>query len=663
MQDDGQQSESLWKQYCPSLAVYLPKFVTVQNPKLGLLNAVLTFLVIIFTGYYFVSNDKYLITKVPDIQVSFCGTHCAPSAAEMDRLVQAAGSEAYCTDQLVRYVRDGETFTNIQCAGRCGATPAGSSCMRPGELMQTDAHGLFVPTFYRETYYAPRSSNTSSCPPGFGGAPGSSEVCRRHGDHFVASPEAVHITFNHEFSVEPYRNSFDMLYRMPDKKSHSGSFNSQGWEKGMATILFGHDTTELATWEQNFAVNATLGTLLGAAYYDGMEEGDPTLTLDTAYSRPERGVTEATGGAGEPLLRLTGAVLTVDLYVTDRGECPVYDTFRKKILKIKVESGRPVACMTVHAERMWVGRQESVAAGPGASRIRETFGVRVQFRKMGKFTFLNEQSVVSNFTVFFVWIQIPLVITYWFTCFCLGVLSNIYSRVLHQELKLPEACGGLVARLMSHSSAYMDLKDSVGGVSKQRIRDRFRDYLKDNEAMDDDELSRLVDFVFDGLKSTGHHPTGHKDHVSLQEFCEVCSNNEPLTFSTIVKLFDQDRQLSALEGLFLDASIRRVRNARSAKEEGEEPASSRPRADLEGTNHSQVDEAYRGVQELMTKLNGFEKRAFQSAKNLEVGEDVLALIGVDETAALGAQPQPAKLQQAESFASIEDEGSPGREEL
>mmetsp|Transcript_45594 Transcript_45594/g.130074 ORF Transcript_45594/g.130074 Transcript_45594/m.130074 type:complete len:650 (-) Transcript_45594:18-1967(-) len=637
---DAGERESRWKRFCPKLAVYVPKYVTVQNPKLGLLYTVLTVLCIAFTLYYFFSNDKYILAKFPDIEVALCGVHCLPSAREMDALMQASYAESFCNDQGSSFSRGSEAYSGISCVGRCGSNFTAGSCVRPDELVQMSSSGFFVTTFFRESFSSKKRG--PSCPQGLSVAAGNADICQRAADYYVAGADRARLIFNHEFSVTPHKNSLDFALKVKDLEGHSGSFNSHGWDKSLVSILFAADGTEVARFDQTDAINLTVSDLLGAAYFDGIDD-EGALTLDTRYMRPERGM------HGMAPLRLTGVKLTLDLYTTSLGKCPVYDTFREKVRFIEVESGRPVTCILVHADRNWVTHETSIPVGHGAGlRTRTTSGIRIEFRKLGKFTFLDEQQIMANLTVFFVWIQIPLQMTYWFCVLCLGMLSAIYSRVLHQELSLVDACKGLVARLVCHSAAFMDLQDHKLGLSKARIRDRFKDHLADNEDIDDEELGRFVDFVFEGLKSTGKHLSSHKDYVSVQEFCEVCSSDEPLKFGTFVRLFDSDRHLSILERFFTDATIREMHDRKTDPQKGIALPS-------QAARHSRIEETTHEVQELLDNLKSFEGKVFRMAKDLDVGQDVLQLLGQDNFEGTVQATVPPKSDQRESVVSIADE--------
>lgn len=609
-------------------------------------------LVLAFTVYYFYTNNNYIIRKVPDtILVSMCGFNCLPQPDEQDARMMADMNQTYCTDPTAWDITfDGRRYKNIECAGRCGSSMGSSgSCIHSSDLMETSMHDAFFPTFYQETTYTPLLAG-GGCPSGMTASwTGTGRACTKEGSYWVAGANHNRFVFNHEFSLTPHVTALDMFLKSSVKRSHSGSFHSKGWEQGLATILFNAKGEQQAKFEQSEAPNITLQDLLRAAAYTSSEDEQlftSHLTFDTGYTHDDTGINL------QAPLRLTGAHLTVDLYTTDTGKCPVYDEYARNVKVIQVEAGRPVSCMTVFADRRMVHKDVSHPVGTNGMRHRRFHGVKVTFRKMGNFEFSDDKAIFRNITVFFVWIRVPLWLTTTFCLLFLGKLSSIYSRVLNQELNLKNACKGLMARLMHHSAAFMDLQDNEKGISKQRIYDRFKDFLLDNEDIDEDELNRFVEFVFDGLKGTGHHPNSDKNYVSLQEFCEVCSNNEPLNFQALVQLFDNDRTLGFLEWFFLDPSLRDSQEGMGGEAETTktEPVDF-TKVKFAGATHSRVETAAAEVEHMLKDLKAMEGKAIRTASDLEIGDDVLGLNPNDGTSG----PVEAKLDQRESFCSIGDE--------
>jgi len=325
-------------------------------------------------------------------------------------------------------------------------------------------------------------------------------------------------------------------------------------------------------------IEVTVDELLAAAEYDGVgPEG--ALNLDQEVLRKTMGLNSSLLAADDKgvVLRMLGATVTIDLYTTDKGEC--YHSLTDE--KLEFKSDGPIACMFVFAERMWTssGSTHSIHnsdSPPKAGYLTRTSnGIRIKFRNRGAFTSFDLTELLKIFTVAVVWIQIPLQVVYYFTIFCLGHLSSVYSRVIHQDLHLADACKGLASRLVSHSAAYMDLQDQSTGISKSRLLERFKVVLESNKNLDEVEIVKFVDFVFEGMQSLSQASSTDQssDTVNIQEYCTACSTNEPLDFDSLVKLFDKDRRIGMLEGCFLDESIRAVvRSARLELAEEREAA-------------------------------------------------------------------------------------------
>merc|ERR1712048_1421460 len=128
-------------------------------------------------------------------------------------------------------------------------------------------------------------------------------------------------------------------------------------------------------------------------------------------------------------------------------------------------------------------------------------------------------------------------------------------------------------------------------------------------------LNRFVDTIYEGLKSFGN---GQSENVSMQEFCSACSSNEPLQFSTLVRLFDKDRKRFIMEKLFIDEEIADLQN------KDVETMNFKDDADLD-VNYSRVERAVKETQALLTSLAQTEEKVRKAARDLEISEDALGL--------------------------------------
>eukprot|EP00913_Durusdinium_trenchii_P010980 g10305.t1 len=151
---------------------------------------------------------------------------------------------------------------------------------------------------------------------------------------------------------------------------------------------------------------------------------------------------------------------------------------RCPLCQVQVEWSGPIACMSVHVDQRWAKQQEEQTLGALGMRVVNMNGVHVKFRQMGSFYFLEEQALLRNITVVLLWVQFPVLICYWFCMLFLGMLSGIYSAVLHQEVNVAEGLKGFSARLLTYSSAFMNLRGKSDnlksdGVSKKCVSERL----------------------------------------------------------------------------------------------------------------------------------------------------------------------------------------------
>lgn len=647
--------KSFADKYIPKLAVYFPKFVCINNSRLAILYYVLIVGLIVCIVVYFMVEDTYKIDTTPWAR-SFI--YAKPlTAAQMDTMAAKETSDV-CTNAGT-YSLGSNVPTG--CVSRCGSGSigAGEMCIHPTDMIENEASMVFVPTYIAQTVAIPLSG--ASCPSGYSlmnDLSASVPYCHKKNMMFVPGAGGVGVEFSHSFTNRPKQGAW--LFATEDLRRHSRGAG----ELGMKTVLIGHSGEIIKTYEKGDVINPTVNELLTAAEYDEVGPRG-TLSLDQVFARPTFGMEE------DVILRMTGATLTVVTHVTDEGKC--YHSLSEK--EVKLDGSGIIACMYVTAERMWTssGKHQTIGTN-GAFVDTHTSGIRVKFKNTGLITAFDLTTLLTLFTVAFVWIQIPLQVVYYFTVYCLGHLSSIYSRVIHQDLHLAEACKGLASRLVSHSAAYMDLQDQTTGITKGRLLDRFRKVLESNKNIDDVEIVKFVDFVFEGMQSLSQAATTDtsSDTINIQEYCSACSTNEPLDFDSLVRLFDKDRKIGCLEGCFLDDSIRSV--VRSAKTE--RPSQIDQASQEQEEAQAQLIQQLYQLSDLTAKASDTDKRAKMAMKDCENSmkeseaiSSKASIIAASRKAAgkhvidpvcdfkVTQEPKP---DQRESEGSIADEEEPGR---
>jgi len=666
------------ERFCPRLAVYFPKYVSIQNGRLFFTYWTLVAMVVIAIALYFIMNNRYQILKDPKSKFSLCDIGCRMNASVFDQAI--AADSGLCAGQTkeIDYWRDNHTrYHPTECVKRCGSGTQFTdfTCIDAADLVQIEEQVVFIPTYYKETMITKR--------PAVGGceqAPVYDRYAKIRGDRCVREREflvpgvpSASVSLFHEFMVAPEITAWTFFLK--DKTAHSLSTESQGLgSKGLLSVLIDFDGNQLMEWAPGELITLSVKTLLMAANYDEIGQAE-ALDLDKTYRRPGEGIPknqDPNGVSGlederDATVRLTGATLTVDLHYTDSDYCHHYELDKN----VKVDHSGPICCLFVHAERMWTKSDRAAPIGiHGSVQYRQQHGIRVKFRPLGSIKFWDMTLLLNNMTVAFVWLQIPLMVLYFFSIFCLGHLSKVYSRVIHQDVNLVEQCKGLAARLVSHSAAFHALQDTYEGISKNKMLTSFQKILEHNKEIDDDEVSNFVDFVFAGMNNMSHANASRLERatINIQEYCQACASNEPLGFDALAVIFDKDRKIGFLEQCMLDKSIKRViTSARRASETEVRKASAKVDMQAGDINKTkmQLENIMKQVAEIDVRMDEVIKQVGEATSP---GSAVLCSKAEQAAAErrfkdvdLSPRSNPPKDDQNESNCSILDEEDRGRD--
>ncbi|CAK9088020.1 unnamed protein product [Durusdinium trenchii] len=469
--------------WASSGVVYLPKSVDIANKRVNIVYCFLEIVVLALTIWYFVQRpEQYSVSLTPDAQVTFCGSRCEPLPSRMDAMTDQ-DSSSYCGS--LTYTNGADSYGPFECLRRCGHPNSTTHCLQPSELLRISGEEAFVPTSYRLTDTL--QAVNGSCAMGY---TLQSSVCVWQQDYFVPAIEKLAVSFNHQFVVYPVYNSLSFMERAPPLKAHSGAYKSQGWDVGLLSVLFSPSGAEVKRFQPGQGVTLTLEEILQAAYVEGAD----SIGLDSVYSRADAAVSSLPA-------RLTGLAVTIDIWTTSSQTCEIHHTIQtEKPKEVQVEWSGPIACMSVHVDQRWAKQQEEQTLGALGMRVVNMNGVHVKFRQMGSFYFLEEQALLRNITVVLLWVQFPVLICYWFCMLFLGMLSGIYSAVLHQEVNVAEGLKGFSARLLTYSSAFMNLRGKSDnlksdGVSKKCVSERLSK-ICENLEVEDTVLEQLSHVIF-----------------------------------------------------------------------------------------------------------------------------------------------------------------------
>jgi|Transcript_1197 hypothetical protein len=523
------------------MRVYFPKYVTVNNKPLFLLFWLVWFVTIGIAVYQFIAGKRYEIRKLPEGEVSLCSQFCPASTTAP-------------TGQT-----GGTTFGSFAYASFCTAVQGTASaeaetCVSAGDAKQYGPSTLFIPTFFEDTKMMnpTYTSADAGCSTSTGYAANSAEsgpICRKDAKKWVPGVEQQSIEFSHRYIVQQPTSS--IFGDQPDIYGNS--------LLDTTTVVLDRDGQKQKEFSSGQRISFTVAELLELA---GLHECCDTevggaLDLDASYTRADGGVVTA------KTARETGVSLVIDILYTNEGGC------RLDLQHDTISLDGTAACMSVRARRQWT---RATSRGHGATTSsgwaeyqqfqRQYSGIEISFHIHGAFKFIDASAFFRGMTTILIWMGIPIWIMYFFAILFLGNLSAIYSRVIHQELSLSGACVGLAGRLISHTSAFADVQDFPEGLSKKRLHERFQMIMQFSQDLDDQEVRKFVDFVYEGVAIAATEAEVGTDNelIDVQDFCTVCSTNESLTFDSLVKIFDRDRRLGTFESFFQDNVIEQARS-------------------------------------------------------------------------------------------------------
>jgi len=389
---------------------------------------------------------------------------------------------------------------NLKCVDLC-TEDTDQSCMELSDRWIKTEGSLFFPTFFEETSTKWTVDESS----------GSAKRRVNTKSGIVKGIEDMSIGFDHEFSVTT-----------PSQEQEEGSTRSRDTAKdALLTVLQDSDGMEVARWEPGQRIKLTLKQILEAG----------KINLDAVETDAGRNLLAGAQIPDGILARLAGADITLQLSYHNPSSGPV--------------------CYISIDFRHWASQtQAQVVDHHGSSRFRYYQGVRIRFKSTGSFSWVSLDLISNKLTQCLVFFGVVKQIVFIFAITCLGVVSKVYKGFVYQKASLGREACGMAARLVSHTSTFVELKDKVHGISEERLLRRFKRVFSHNSELDDGEIRRFVSWIFRKMAKD------HNDGVDVQDFSHACTYGEALHFKTLVELFDADRKKGFLERTFAGPQMR-----------------------------------------------------------------------------------------------------------
>mmetsp|Transcript_1297 Transcript_1297/g.3160 ORF Transcript_1297/g.3160 Transcript_1297/m.3160 type:complete len:932 (+) Transcript_1297:106-2901(+) len=542
--------------WMPTRTVLFPKYVTINNARLACLYWILFVIMIGFAIFQFVSKQRVFMTMYPsgDVSVNPHATRPGPgwSAAK-----EADLQKPWCTPQRYGWGFQGD----IGCLRMCDEAMPGDTCMHRAELAQISPDSIFIPTFLTEEV---TTFDEAACT-------GVREdgLCTDRKHFFVPGTHGIDVGFSHRFRVEPPRSIL--------QTDRLDTGDSSKAEDNLRTVVLDFKGEKAMEFEPGSVIRLNVSQLLSVAK---LAEYADTLSrpfLDEPYENVQDLVYLDEDSSQGPLLRMTGMTMMLDIQFSNMGRCQL-DT--ESPVYRDESGGHAIACLSARVYRTWTSKERTSMLMPsggnpanGGTLTRRYYGLRVVFTlERGVFLFGDFSQIYDGLTTILIWSQIPIFVLYFFVCTFLGQLSQIYNRVIHQEMSIGEAVAGFSFRMISHSTSFTDIADKRGGISLNRLLQRFHMIFKDNADLDEVEVSKFVDFVYDGILQADSATPDEGSIIGMREFVASCAATEPLSVQSLVDVFDLNRPLGVLERVFNDECVKEVRSSPIENDDDEDAA-------------------------------------------------------------------------------------------
>mmetsp|Transcript_34101 Transcript_34101/g.98149 ORF Transcript_34101/g.98149 Transcript_34101/m.98149 type:complete len:591 (+) Transcript_34101:95-1867(+) len=233
----------------------------------------------------------------------------------------------------------------------------------------------------------------------------------------------------------------------------------------------------------------------------------------------------------------------------------------------------PVAKLTVRALPAWMTHQKLVFTdNQGSTLTRHFHGIRVSNTNSGVLSWFQLNKVIYTWSLYSVWLQIPVYLVFYFAIMCLGTLSNVFKGFVYEEVDLHREFNGVSSRMLELTYGFHDLHDLeetdrlTWGATKGRIRNRVDRILDHDKNLDVAERTQFTNFIFDNSASS--MPGGTKA-MQLDDYRKPHMTNENLLFEDVLQIVDSDRQVgNMLERIFMDDSLKEF-SAAAEKAEAE----------------------------------------------------------------------------------------------
>lgn len=492
-----------------AFGVTFPKSVKIENARLAIMYYTFAAAGFAFVVQTYVTEKSYLRIATPSGRVFFWvdGPTWDVSNAEAKKLNEDFGSKDICQKPERFMYCDAPgchtAWKDLKCMDLC-TDEVVDDCIENTERWFKEDQGIFFPMYFNETVTMFASGKKTLM----------------NKQRVLKGLEEMVLAFDHAYNVV---NPEDQLQKQTDTNKNA--------EGDLLTVLLDKDDNEIDRWEPGKGVTLPLQTILDIA----------GLSMDSVKDNYGPNFLEGASFPEGILARLAGSEIDVELSYTNT------------MTKFTSDWNGPVCYIRINAAVAWTSKPMLDAFDHlGSHRLRYYQGLRIRFKSGGGFGAVSFGQLLNGLTSCLVFVGSAKQLTKFFAIMCLGALSRIYKRFIRQEASLERDCCGLVARMTSHTSSFMELKDTPLGITKSRLDRRFSRIFRNEEALNEAEIQRFSDFMYNKMVDQG------QSIIDLERFARICSFGELLSMKSLIEIFDADRKKGLFEKLFVDHSVREI---------------------------------------------------------------------------------------------------------
>ncbi|CAK9037816.1 unnamed protein product [Durusdinium trenchii] len=551
--------------------IYVQKYVTIQNVRLGLLHLCLKIAAGIWALVLMFSLRAYDNNAVPSGSFLEVWQMPAPSAQ--------SGDFSYCTNpEQYDYVYNEDYVYKM----------SGCETLHLGEAHRKQGNSIFFPTSIDDSYVW--TFGAAACAAGSNASEaqvlcnvkggilrildstenGKSCQCLISHSFFARHPEGQRLFFTHGFEASNLGVMGNGRMRGSIRSdSNQYSYDGKKWQDlndgGILTMVQDQNGESCALGGHSKFLPDAARQGIGGTLSEWMVCAGVDLQMADPKMRSQHPMEWSA-----PTARVTGLELNIQL------------DYRN--VHHEVGFSGVVCYVRISAIQLWnsenyVSYGQLLDGGWSSYRSRHQRGVEVRFLVEGRIDFMDFIRLTTAISNVLTIMSIPAILVSLLALYGLGPLSSIYAAAANSKVNVCDDTKTAVTRLITNEAAMKLIEE---GITRTHVRNTFTRALthyidlkpanKHNmheekwkrklEKLDqaegtlqDKELDQLVEFVMQSInhRKKGQRASQSNSRIDVEEYLKLHLRNDPVQLPVIVQLFDDDRDKGILERIFQDS--------------------------------------------------------------------------------------------------------------